>query len=82
MDGSLSKLLIFRPRCGHSGGDIDLMIQILHAGRERSAQAQLEREKKELKNRFRVVKGRKRNRDRQAGTNRDPSEKGSLGTPC
>ena len=36
MDGSMSKLLIFKPRCGHLGGDIDL-IQILHAGRERNA---------------------------------------------
>ena len=55
LDGALSKLLIFKPRCSHSGGEIDLMIQILHAGRERCAQAQRERDKKESKNRLRVV---------------------------
>ena len=38
LDVEVSKLLIFKPRCGHLGGDIDL-IQILHAGRERNAKA-------------------------------------------
>jgi len=50
----LSKLLIFKPRCGHLGGDIDL-IQTLHAGRERNAKAKRERDKKESKSRLRVI---------------------------
>ena len=54
MDESMSKLLIFKPCWGHLGGDSDL-IQILHAGRERNAEAKLERDKKESKNRLRVV---------------------------
>ncbi len=54
MDESLSKLLIFKPRCGHLGGDTYL-IQRLHAGRERNANAKRERDKKESKNRLRVV---------------------------
>ncbi len=55
LDGTMNKLLIFKPRCAPSGGDIDLMIEILHAGRERNAQAQREREKKEAKKRLRLV---------------------------
>jgi len=54
MDESMSKLLIFKPRWGHLGGDSDL-IRILHAGRERNAKAKRERDKKESKNRLRVV---------------------------
>jgi len=54
LDGDMSKLLIFKPRWGHLGGDIDL-IEILHAGRERNAKAKRERDKKELKNRLRLV---------------------------
>ena len=65
LDGTMSKLLIFKPRCSHSGWDIDLMIETLHAGRERSAQAQREREKKESKNRLRVVDA---DSDPQAGS--------------
>ena len=51
----MSKLLIFKPRCAPSGGDIDLTIEILHAGRERNAKAKRELENKESKNRLRVV---------------------------
>ena len=49
-----NKLLIFKPRCDHLGGDSDL-IRILHAGRARNAEAKRERDKKESKNRLRVV---------------------------
>jgi len=62
MDGKMSKLLIFKPRSGHLGGDSEL-IRTLHAGRERNAKAKLERDKKESKNRLRVVDADSEHRD-------------------